>query len=88
MNVTVLQESATAVADSDACKRRPDGGLALMNSTGWAIARYAVYVEWRDLLWEPVNLCWSSNGAVFHGPLNDVRDALWLHRRFALHEAE
>lgn len=87
MNAAVLEAPAT-VDEPAACKWRPDGAFALVHPTGWSIARYAVYDEWRYLLWEPVDWCTGANSTTFHGPFNDVREAMRLHRRLALHETE
>jgi len=87
MNAVDLDIQAAA-EDSAACKWRPQGEFALVHPTGWSIARYAVHDEWRYLLWQPVDLCAGANSSMFHGPFTDVREAMRLHRRLALHETE
>ncbi|RKE23910.1 hypothetical protein B0G76_8610 [Paraburkholderia sp. BL23I1N1] len=76
----------TAVAAADdpgLCKWRPSGEFALVHPSGWTIARYSVCDEWRYLLWEPVDLCRHTRGNASHGPFNNVRDAMRLHRQLA-----
>ena len=41
--------------DDSQCKWRPSGDFALVHPSGWTIARYSVYDEWRYLLWEPID---------------------------------
>lgn len=75
---------APPLADDADCKWRPSGDFALVHPSGWSIARYSVYGEWRYLLWEPIDRCISrsavANSNPLHGPFNDVRDAMRLHR--------
>lgn len=71
---------APPLADDADCKWRPSGDFALVHPSGWSIARYSVYGNWRYLLWEPIHRCTAANGNQSHGPFNDVRDAMRLHR--------
>jgi citrate lyase beta subunit len=80
MSAAVLDAPAV-VDDPVSCKWRTDGEFALVHPTGWTIARYTVYDEWRYLLWEPVDRCTGANSTAAHGPFNDVRDAMRLHRQ-------
>ena len=85
---TALIDAPAVADDQAACKWRPDGDFALVHPTGWSIARYAVYDEWRYLLWEPVDRCTCANSTPFHGPFTDPREAMRLHRQLALHATE
>jgi hypothetical protein len=77
-----------AVDDACQCRWRPSGEFALVHPSGWSIARYCVYDQWRYLLWEPVDRCTGANSNQFHGLFDNVRDAMRLHMRLALHEME
>lgn len=84
--------SASASVDAAGCKWRPSGDYALVHPSGWTIARYSVYGEWRYLLWEPIDRCSSRSAAATgnqsHGPFNDVRDAMRLHRDLGAHQSQ
>lgn len=63
---------------------RPQGDYALVHPTGWTIAKYVVLSRWCYLLWEPVDRCGVTKANALHGPFSDVRDAMKMHRMFAL----
>ena len=80
-----VSKPAMAVADEVACKWRSAGEFAMVHPSGWSIARYSVYDEWRYLLWELINRCTAGNANQFHGPFDNVRDAMRLHRDLIAH---
>jgi len=80
-----VHEAASAIANEAACKWRPSGEFAMVHPSGWSIARYSVYGQWRYLLWEPINRCTAANANQFHGPFDNVRDAMRLHRDLTAH---
>lgn len=80
--------SASASVDAAGCKWRPSGDYALVHPSGWTIARYSVYGEWRYLLWEPIDRCTAETTNQSHGPFNDVRDAMRLHRDMTAHHPQ
>ena len=80
-----VRDAATEVADDAACKWRPSGEFAMVHPSGWSIARYSVYGQWRYLLWEPINRCTAAHANQFHGPFDNVRDAMRLHRDLTAH---
>ncbi|REE06524.1 hypothetical protein B0G71_8202 [Paraburkholderia sp. BL27I4N3] len=86
MSAMDVTEVAAVVAADDPglCRWRPSGEFAMVHPSGWSIARYLVYDEWRYLLWEPVDLCRHARGNASHGPFRNVRDAMRLHRQLAL----
>jgi hypothetical protein len=80
-----VRDPATAVADEAACKWRPSSEFAMVHPSGWSIARYSVYDEWRYLLWEPIDRYTTVTNNRFHGPNDHVRDAMRLHRELTAH---
>ena len=83
-----VRDAATAAADAAVCKWRPAGEFAMVHPSGWSIARYSVYDEWRYRLWEPIDRCTAATDNRFHGPFDNVRDAMRLHRDLIAHQQQ
>ncbi|WP_421380705.1 hypothetical protein ACOCG7_34370 (plasmid) [Paraburkholderia sp. DD10] len=79
-----IADAAHANADGQ-CKWRASGDFALVHPSGWTIARYSVHDEWHYLLWEPVDRCTATRSNQFHGPFDNVRDAMRLQRELTAH---
>ncbi|MEW6347313.1 MAG: hypothetical protein AB1704_42350 [Pseudomonadota bacterium] len=79
------RDATAPAADEATCKWRPSGEFAMVHPSGWSIARYSVYGDWRYLLWEPIDRCTAASNNAFHGPFENVRGAMRLHRDLSAH---
>ncbi|MET3233778.1 UNVERIFIED_ORG: hypothetical protein ABIC54_005993 [Burkholderia sp. 1263] len=80
-----MNADAAHANDGGQCKWRASGDFALVHPSGWSIARYSIYGEWRYLLWEPVDRCTATRSNQFQGPFDNVRDAMRLQRELTAH---
>jgi hypothetical protein len=88
-DLPVSAMAGLAAADDTSQRRwRRSCEFALVDPSGWSMAQYPVYGEWRYLLWEPVDRYTGANSNRFHGPFGNVRDAMRLHRQRASHDTE